>query len=578
MIFKSQYPDIPVVHSDLATHIFAEAKHFKAQRAVKTRFAICDAPTGKELTLETLEQYCNQFASALQNKLSLAVDDVVLVFSPNTIYYPVAVLGTTMMGGVATLANPTYNERELAHQIKDANAKAIVTQSHLLPVALDAIKHSGASIPATNIVLVDIEPTKQSQYVHIEDFLCQKPFTRFTINTESAAKEKLAVLSYSSGTTDSLYLSQKKNEYVKLGLSKGVMLTHHNLISNQLMNRIFDFDDGWLSDYNTLTTFMGVLPFYHIYGFTHTLLVGISSAVGVVVIPKFEPNLFFSAVQKYKVNIAHLVPPIIIILLNNPDVKKYDLSSLRHISTGAAPLGDKIVKRFEKMYRNITMIRAYGLTEASPTVTKSTRDCTKTGCSGKLMANVEAKVVDEDNKNLGVDEIGELCFRGPFVMKGYLNNLEATKNTVDETGFLHTGDIGYIDKDGDVYIIDRKKELIKYKGTQVPPAELEALLLLHPDVVDSAVTGIYVEEEGTELPKAFVALSPSLVHLTEEEKLKKAQEIRKWLDGQVASYKRLRGGLTILDAIPKSASGKILRRTLRDMEKSKSDFNSKAKL
>ncbi|OMJ28337.1 putative 4-coumarate-CoA ligase 1 [Smittium culicis] len=244
--------------------------------------------------------------------------------------------------------------------------------------------------------------------------------------------------------------------------------------------------------------------------------------------------------------------------------------------TGAAPLGKDVLMRFVEKFNGVKIVRSYGLTEASPTICLSYQDHPFDGSSGVLLGNIEAKVVDESGKKLGVDEIGELCFRGSNMTKQYLNNIEATKASIDDEGFFHTGDVGYIDENTNIFIVDRIKELIKYKGFQVAPAELESLLLLHENVADSAVVGIYREEMGTELPKAFITLSGSnSTNLSKDQIKSKVDAIMAWVNNQVAPHKKLRGGIEVLDIIPKSASGKILRRELREMEKGKLELLQK---
>ncbi|PVV01344.1 hypothetical protein BB560_004239 [Smittium megazygosporum] len=550
MIFKSQFPTLEIPTTDFASFCFVEARREYSRKLNQKDFAICDGPSGKQLSLFDIERLSNSFASGLVNNFNFKDKDVVAVFSPNSIYYPIVVFGTLMCGGICSLANPTYTARELAHQLKDSNVKALATQSHLLNVAKEAIKISGLNIPDSRIILLDLEASPPAPITHISSFFSDKYYKRFKIYTPEECKERVAILFYSSGTT---------------GLSKGVMLTHRNLISAILQNTIFNYNDGFFDKTQFLNRILAILPHYHSYGFVLSLMVGFCTATGVVTVPSFTIESFLSTIQKYRITFAHVVPPIIISILNYPKLPDYDLSSCRFFMTGAAPLGKDVLAKFKKTLPNAYMLTSYGMTEASPAVSLGFKSHPHDGSSGVLLSSMEAKVIDEDGNLLGYNQIGELCVRGPNIMKGYLNNEEATKNSIDSDGFMHTGDIAYVGKNENYYIVDRKKELIKYKGFQVPPAELESLLYLHDDVADSAVIGIYLEDKATEVPKAFITLSSRNKDLTKYQMDLKVRQIQEWVDSQVAPYKKLRGGIEVLEIIPKTASGKILRRDLRNM-------------
>jgi len=344
-------------------------------------------------------------------------------------------------------------------------------------------------------------------------------------------------LPYSSGTT---------------GLPKGVMLTHYNLIANlRQMDGLEYFHQG--------DTLLCVLPLFHIYGLVVVLNMGLHQGATIVTMPRFDLEQFLSLIQKYRVTLSHIVPPIVLQLVRNPMVENYDLSSLKMIFSGAAPLGAELTR--ECMQRVGCSIRqGYGMTETSPVTHSSppNPDDMKLGSVGTAAPNTECKLVDPaSNEELGPNQEGELWVRGPQVMKGYLNNPEATARTIDGDGWLHTGDIGYADEDGHFFIVDRVKELIKYKGFQVAPAELEAILLSHPAVADAAVIPC-VDEEAGEVPKAFVVLKGEA----------SAEEIMAFIAERVAPHKKIRY-LEFIPQIPKSASGKILRRVLVEKERAK---------
>jgi len=263
-----------------------------------------------------------------------------------------------------------------------------------------------------------------------------------------------------------------------------------------------------------------------------------------------------SGIAKYKVTHLNVVPPIVLAFAKSPLVDKYDISSLKLVTSGAAPLGKGLQEEVFKRTK-VAVRQGYGMTETSvailmhPYTPGAIRKC---GSSGMLVSNVEAKIISVENgRELGENEEGELLVRCPNMMDGYLNR--PTENIIDRDGFLHTGDIVYVDEDGDFFVVDRVKELIKYKGYQVPPAELEALIITHPKVLDVAVIGKPDEYAG-ELPTAFVVLKPNQVI--------SATELVDWTNVKMSYYKHLRGGVFFVDQIPKSPSGKILRRVLRE--------------
>jgi acyl-CoA synthetase (AMP-forming)/AMP-acid ligase II len=280
----------------------------------------------------------------------------------------------------------------------------------------------------------------------------------------------------------------------------------------------------------------------------------LSMGATVVTMPRFDLEQSLELTQRYHVTRFYAVPPVVLALAKHPLVDQYDLSSVLQIFSGAAPLGAELAAEASKRV-GCEVVQGYGMTELSPVSHCTVEGDFRPGTSGITVGSTEIRLVDpETGEDRDVGEEGELWVRGPQVMKGYLNNDEATRNTIDEDGWLHTGDIAVLDEHDHVSIVDRVKELIKYKGFQVPPAELEALLVAHPKVADVAVIGIPDEEAG-ELPKAFVVPQPG-AELTPE-------ELQEYVAGHVAAYKRVRL-VEFVDQIPKSPSGKILRRMLRD--------------
>ena len=338
----------------------------------------------------------------------------------------------------------------------------------------------------------------------------------------------LAAIPYSSGTT---------------GLPKGVMLTHRNLVANVLQSEEvirMESDD----------VVIGVLPFFHIYGQTVIMNMGLHNGAPIVTMPRFDLDQFLGLIEEHRVTIANVVPPIALALAKHPAVDGADLSSLRLIMSGAAPLGAELSDAVSTRL-DVATVQGYGMTETSPVthVCPIEPDRIKAGTIGLPVPGTETRVVDPETREDG--RRGELLIRGPQVMAGYLNNESATRHTIDADGWLHTGDVAEVDDDGYFAIVDRLKELIKYKGFQVPPAELEAILITHPAVADCAVIGVPDEEAG-ELPKAFVVCSGEV----------EDDEILEFVAAKVSPQKKIRL-LERIEAIPKSASGKILRRELK---------------
>jgi acyl-CoA synthetase (AMP-forming)/AMP-acid ligase II len=328
------------------------------------------------------------------------------------------------------------------------------------------------------------------------------------------------------------------------------MLTHRNLVSNMCQLEVFET----VSQEDTL---LCVLPMFHIYGMVVIMNLGLRAGATIITMPRFELEQFLQLAQRYGVTLAHLVPPVVLALTKSPVVEQYDLSKLKTVFSGAAPLGEDLTRACQERL-SCRVIQGYGMTETSPCTHLTPLNMVeqKPGSVGVCVPNTECKLVCPDTGAAqGFKGRGEIWIRGPQVMKGYLNRPEATAQTVDEEGWLHTGDIAYADEDGHFYIVDRLKELIKYKGFQVAPAELEAVLVTHPCVADAAVIPSPDEEAG-EVPKAFVVLRAEA----------EAEEIMEFVAARVAPHKKIRH-VEFVEQIPKSPSGKILRRILKERER-----------
>ncbi|GFS23347.1 4-coumarate--CoA ligase [Elysia marginata] len=341
------------------------------------------------------------------------------------------------------------------------------------------------------------------------------------------------VLPYSSGTT---------------GFPKGVMLSHHNVVANT-------YQISKLICPEPHDRCLGLLPLYHIYGMVVVQMISLMGGSSITFLPKFDPELFLKCIQEKKITIAYLVPPLILFMAKHPVVSKFDLTSIVEVLSGAAPLGEELTKEFTNRHPNVLNLRqGYGLTETSPV---TNIDMTRTeGSIGHMIPNTRGMMVDlESERPLPSGQLGELWVKGPQVMLGYYKNQAATDDMITQDRWLRTGDIGYFKEDGTIFIKDRLKELIKYKGSQVAPAELEALLLTHPDIQDAAVVGVPDQAAG-ELPRAFVVVKPGS-DVTEE-------QVASFVESKVSKTKKLRGGVQFLEEIPKNPSGKILRRVIKE--------------
>jgi acyl-CoA synthetase (AMP-forming)/AMP-acid ligase II len=424
--------------------------------------------------------------------------------------------------------NPLYTADELANQLVDARASYLLTVPPLLEKARAAAERAGV-----RELFVFGEAEGATPFASLLASGVAAP----AVAIDPA--EDLVALPYSSGTT---------------GLPKGVMLTHRNLVANIVQTDAAADVRSWLDSESVL---IGLLPFFHIYGMLVILNHALYRGATIVTMPRFDLEQFLQTLQSHRVTTAHLVPPIVLALAKHPLVERFDLSSLKLVLSGAAPLSDDLAHACAERI-GCTVIQGYGMTETSPVthVNSMAGGRRKPGSIGRPVPNTECRIVDPaTGDELDTNQRGELLMRGPQVMKGYLNQPEATAAMIDPDGWLRTGDVVYADADGDFYVVDRVKELIKYKGFQVPPAELEALLLTHPAVADCAVIPIPDEEAG-EVPKAYVVLKGEA----------SADALIGYVAERVAPYKRLRA-VEVTDQIPKSASGKILRRVLIERER-----------
>jgi acyl-CoA synthetase (AMP-forming)/AMP-acid ligase II len=516
-IVTSPHPDIQIPDVPLHELVLADA----GRRADAS--ALVDGPSGRTLTYGQLAGGVRRVAAGLAAR-GLGKGDVFAIHSPNLPEYALAFYGVCAAGGVNTTISPLYTVDELTFQLRDAGARFLLTVPPFLDRALAA---AGAAGVEEVFVLGEAEgATPFSSLLTAGD---TPPAVEFDTATD------LVSLPYSSGTT---------------GLPKGVMLTHRNLVANLAQCRpVLVSREG--------DRLIAVLPFFHIYGQVVLMAAALWQGATLVTMPRFDLEDFLRILQEQHITQGYLVPPIVLALAKHPMVDKYDLSPLRFIMSGAAPL-DADLELACAGRLDCDVMQGWGLTETSPVLTTNAGAPlgVRHGSVGVLLPNTELRVVDPaTGADVGRNDDGELVARGPQVMKGYLNSPQATADMLDPDGWLHTGDLGHVDDDGYVYVVDRVKELIKYKGLQVAPAELEAVLLAHPAVADVAVVPSPDEEAG-EVPKAFVVARTPL----------EPEEVMAFVAERVAPYKRLRR-VEFVDEIPKSLSGKILRRVLIERDR-----------
>jgi acyl-CoA synthetase (AMP-forming)/AMP-acid ligase II len=475
---------------------------------------------GQAYTFSEFWKAARGMARALQDD-GIAKGDMLGIFAPNSAEYAVALHGALIAGATVTTLNPLYREREVEHQLGDSGAKAVFTLGPLAPMVEEARK----------------ELPKLGRVYQLENaWEMARSAKGDPAPLKIDPKNDLAVLPYSSGTT---------------GLPKGVMLTHQNLTANirqTLATGVMVENDVALD----------ILPFYHIYGMMVLLNGGLAAGITQVIMPRFDPEGALALTQQHGVTALFLVPPAVLALVNFPKLGEYDLSKVRMVVSGAAPLPTEVGRQAAAKIPGAIVFQAYGMTEASPVTNLNPLDAPREGAVGPPISDTIEKVVSlDDGKELGHGEVGELLVYGPQVMRGYWNNPDATAETITPDGWLRTGDIVTADPDGYIRIHDRKKEMIKYKGYQIAPAELESLLMEHPGVRDAAVIPKREGDAGDEVPKAFVvAREPGL----------DLEAVQAFVAERVAPYKKIRH-IEAVEAIPKNPSGKILRRQLIEQER-----------
>jgi acyl-CoA synthetase (AMP-forming)/AMP-acid ligase II len=495
-------PEIPDV--DVAGHILRHADRLADHPA------LVDAASGRTLSYGELAAAARRTAAGLAVR-GFGRGDVLAIYSPNLPEFVATVLGVAMAGGTTTTANPLYTAAELAQQLRDSGARILVSVEPFMDRAKQAAQQAGVE---TVLGYGDLDDDGAPPAIDI-------------------APDDVCLLPYSSGTT---------------GLPKGVELTHRGVVANLVQMEA-------LLTLGPEDTVLAVAPMYHCMGLIAVVSHGLSQGATVVTMPRFELEAFLQVMQHHRVTASIIAPPIALALARHPLVERFDLSALRWLGCGAAPL-DPETERACAERLGCAFGQGYGMSEATAAIAVvdvRNPDAIVPGTAGSLLPGVEARVIDpETGADLGADAEGELWIRGPQLMRGYRGRPDATAVTIDADGWLHTGDLATVGANGVVRITDRLKELIKVKGYQVAPAELEGLLCAHPSVTEAAVVGVPDETAG-EIPKAFVVGRGEVV----------PDELMAWVAERVAPHKRVRA-VEVVDAIPKLPSGKILRRLLRD--------------
>jgi acyl-CoA synthetase (AMP-forming)/AMP-acid ligase II len=511
-IFKSRFEDVALRDISITERVF------EGLRNRPSEVVLTDGTTGRTLTAEQFIDQVESLAGGLTAR-GMGAGHTIALMAPNCPEYCVIFHAVAFTGGTITTINPTYTASEVRHQLQDSRAEFLIT----VPMFLDTAREALSETSVTDIATIGRAPDT----LELSDLMGDPLSAQVLVDLD----HHTVVLPYSSGTT---------------GMPKGVMLSHRNLVVN--VDQIIagaGFERGEVA--------AAFLPFFHIYGMTVLMNLHLAGGGGLVTLPRFDLELFLRISQDKKSKRMWIVPPVALALAKHPMVDQFDLSSLEQVFTGAAPLGAALSNAVGTRL-NCISLQGYGMTELSPVSHLSPIDAAIPGSSGLAAPNVSCRIVDiETGQDLDTGADGELWIKGPNVMQGYLNNAKATADTIVEDGWLRTGDIAMIDADGQMFIVDRLKELIKYKGFQVAPAELEATIVSMDGITDAAVIGLPDPEAG-EIPMAFVVRT---------ETGPDTAAIKAHLAKTLSSYKQVHR-IDFVTEIPKSASGKILRRFLRD--------------
>ncbi|CAG9857842.1 unnamed protein product [Phyllotreta striolata] len=492
-----------------------------------------NAETGAVLTTKTLLEESCKLAQALRIH-GCAPQTTLCIGSENNLEYFIPVFASMFAGTITAPLSVNYTDQEIKHILNVTKPRVAFCSKK---VAGRYVKLKSEMKFLETVIVTNGDEEVVEGAVNMKEFVEKQlngkvvsPYKFLPFDGDS--KKNVQLILCSSGTT---------------GLPKGVMLTHRNIVTRLLQSR----HPEYLSDLNVV---LGLMPFFHSYG----MIFGLTSIFNrhvTVMMDKFDGDFFLKTIQDYKIPLIRIAPPLAIYLLKNPKVSLYDLSCVQEVFCAAAPLNGKTEAKLKERLNLKSIYQAYGCTEGTLALTITNKDVFRPGSCGRVITYMQCIVRDPDTgRSLGPYEVGELCFKGPTIMKGYYNNPKATAESFTPDGWLRTGDLGYYDNEQYFYVVDRLKELIKYKGYQVAPAELEAVLINHPKVLEAGVVGLPDEFAG-ELPMAFVVLKDNQ-QIGEE-------ELKKYVASNVSPQKRLRGGVVFVSSIPKNPSGKILRKELK---------------
>ncbi|KAI8432400.1 hypothetical protein MSG28_004798 [Choristoneura fumiferana] len=513
-VVKSPYKDVDIPNRTIIEHVWENLARWPDKTAT-----ICGL-TNRSYTYHQLFKYSRNLASQLRSKLGITDGDVICTMMNNSPEYVLAVLGILSSGAELTTVNPIYTAHEVYRQLLLSRPKVMIGSTDTVNVIKESLKMANMDIP---VICVTTSGGLPAHTISFQELTGDADHD--VLKDVKITADDVAILPYSSGTT---------------GLPKGVELTNKNVVVNCVQSDV----DG-VKQYRDTTSshqesMIAVLPFYHIYGLSIIMLHKLSVGAKIVTLPKFQPNTFLSTLKNHKISLLYVVPP---------------MAYVDQIVCGAAPLPKLDIDRLlDKSKIDVNFIQLYGLTETSPLVTTMVPGTKNYLTAGVAIPNTELRIVDSEMKTLGPNEVGELHIRGPQVMKGYRNNFEATRNAIDENGWFKSGDLASLDQNGTITISDRLKELIKVKGFQVPPAELESVLKEHPSVLDAGVVGVPDTRTG-EAPIAFIVLNDG--HKAD------VHGIKEFVATRVAEFKRLKD-VVFLENLPKNPSGKLLRRILKE--------------
>jgi len=484
----------------------------------------------KKMTIKEIDTLSDKLATALAD-LGAKKGNTIALYMWNSPEFVIAFFGILKTGATVTALDPSLKEKDAQHQLDDAESIIVIVDEEEYPI-IESIREK---LPRLKNVIVVGEKKYPNTYLFkelIEKYPPNPP--KVKINP----KKDLAVLQYTAGTT---------------GLPKGCMLTHYNITSNMFQLAL---THGLENTRNDIV--LAHLPFYHVYGMTTLICTSVCFGLSIVIHKRFDMEEFLELIQKFKVTVVGTVMPVLTLLTQFPDfLKQYDLSSLRYINSGATPMVIETARKFEEL-TGVTITQGYGLSETSPVTHTNPLSQIKLESVGPPLPDTLQKIVDIETgtKELPPGEVGEIIIRGPQVMIGYWKRPKETAEVL-RNGWFYTGDLGKIDEDGYLYIVDRKKETIKYMGFTIGPAELEAVLLEHPAVGDCAVVGKPDPVAG-EIPKAYVSLRGGAKAT--------AEELIKFVGERVAGYKKIRE-VEFVDVVPRSLAGKVLRREFIQRER-----------